>query len=66
MSDTEPGTMADMRSLGIRLPDDVYAWLAAAAAREHRSLNGQVAHLLERARAEEEERKGKTTPPETP
>jgi hypothetical protein len=47
----------DVRNLGIRISDDLHAWLTALAEREHRSLNGQVVHLLERARAQIEQRK---------
>jgi len=49
----------DVRNLGIRISDDLHAWLTALAEREHRSLNGQVVHLLERAR----EQLDRETPP---
>ena len=53
------GMIDDVRNLGIRISDDLHAWLTALAEREHRSLNGQVLVLLERARAqiEAEQRK---------
>ena len=53
------GMIDDVRNLGIRISDDLHAWLTALAEREHRSLNGQVVHLLERAR----EQLDRETPP---
>jgi hypothetical protein len=47
--------MADMKQLGLRLPDDLHAWLAELAGREHRSLNAQVIVILEQRRAAERE-----------
>jgi hypothetical protein len=41
-----------MRHLGLRIPDELHEWLTDLADREHRSLNGQVLVILERARAE--------------
>ena len=66
MSDTSAGTMTGMRSLGTRLPDDLYAWLADLAAREHRSLNAQLIVLLERHRELMEYERGNLPSRETP
>lgn len=39
-----------MKELRIRLPDDLHAWLAETAEKDHRSLNGELVVLLERFR----------------
>jgi hypothetical protein len=36
--------------LMIRLSPDLHDWLSKLAEREHRSLNGQIVHILEQAR----------------
>ncbi|WP_080700645.1 Arc family DNA-binding protein [Bordetella bronchiseptica] len=36
-----------------RFPRDIRDWLAASAVREHRSMNGQVVAVVERAMAQE-------------
>ena len=54
MSDAVTESMNAMRQLGIRLPDDLYAWLAALAERERRSLNAQLIVVIEAAKAEAE------------
>jgi len=38
-----------MKQLNVRLPDDLHAALQALAEAEHRSLNAEIVHLLERA-----------------
>jgi hypothetical protein len=50
------GMISDVRYAGLRLPDDLHAWLTALAERERRSLNSQVIVILERVRAEMEGR----------
>jgi hypothetical protein len=42
--------IAAVRQIGLRVSDDLHAWLEALAEREHRSLNGQIVWMLERAR----------------
>lgn len=37
--------------LMIRLNPELHDWLARLAEREHRSLNGQIVHILEQVRA---------------
>ena len=38
-----PGTY---KKVLVRLPPDILAWLQAEAAAEHRSVNGQLVHVL--------------------
>jgi hypothetical protein len=52
------GMIEDVRNLGVRVSDELHAWLTALAEREHRSLNGQVVWMLERER-ERQEREAK-------
>jgi hypothetical protein len=40
-----------MIRFSLRIPDDLHAWLTEQGRREHRSLNSEVIHLLEAARA---------------
>lgn len=40
-----------MIRFSLRIPDDLHAWLVEQGRREHRSLNSEVVHLLEAARA---------------
>jgi hypothetical protein len=40
-----------MIRFSLRIPDDLHAWLVEQGKREHRSLNSEVVHLLEAARA---------------
>jgi predicted HicB family RNase H-like nuclease len=40
--------MIVMKSILLRLPDELHARVKAKAEREHRSLNAHVLHLLER------------------
>jgi hypothetical protein len=47
-----------MKQISLRLPDDLHAALKAAAAREHRSLHGQIVHALNQSLAQN----GKTAP----
>lgn len=35
-----------MKQLNVRLPDDLHAALKELAQREHRSLHGQIVHVL--------------------
>jgi hypothetical protein len=44
--------MSDMRSVTLRMPDDVAEWVEQTARRERRSLNSQIVILLEAAQAE--------------
>jgi plasmid stability protein len=39
----------------VRVPDDLYARVRAAAARWHRSIHGHILTMLERAPADEEQ-----------
>jgi hypothetical protein len=39
------------KHVSIRLAEDLHSWLVARAAREHRSVNGHIEHLLEQDRA---------------
>ena len=39
-----------MKELRIRLQDDLHAWLAETAEKDHRSLNSELVVLLERFR----------------
>jgi plasmid stability protein len=39
----------------VRVPDDLYARIRAAAARQHRSIHGQMLAMLERALADEKQ-----------
>lgn len=41
-----PATMAETVSFLLRLPPKMLARLRAIAAREHRSVSGQIAHIL--------------------
>jgi hypothetical protein len=54
------GMMADVRYVGLRVPDELHAWLTELAEAERRSLNAQVVVLLERVRreVEREQREG--------
>jgi hypothetical protein len=40
-----------MIRFSLRVPDELHAWLTEQGKREHRSLNSEVVHLLEVARA---------------
>lgn len=44
-----------MVSYTLRVPDELYARIAAAADREHRSIHGQILWLLEHALDEPEQ-----------
>lgn len=44
------------RSLTLRIPDDLYQWLTEWAAKNDRSINGQVLNLLRQARAADEDK----------
>jgi hypothetical protein len=46
--------IAYVRSITLRLPDEVAAWVDALAKAERRSLNSQIVILIERAMAEAE------------
>lgn len=35
-----------MKQVSLRLPDDLHAAIKASAEREHRSLHGQIVHIL--------------------
>lgn len=39
---------------GLRLPPDLKDWLTVKAREHHRSLNGELVHVLERYRAEQQ------------
>lgn len=39
--------------LMIRLNPELHDWLTRLAEREHRSLNGQIVHILEQVRAQQ-------------
>jgi hypothetical protein len=45
-------TREETRYVGVRMPQDLQAWLVDLAKRERRSLNAQVVVLLERARGQ--------------
>jgi hypothetical protein len=55
--------MSDMRSVTLRMPDDVADWVEQLARHERRSLNSQLVWILERFR-ETTEHEGKASPPE--
>lgn len=46
--------MLAMKSVLLRLPDELYESTKAKAEREHRSMNGQIIHVLERDTADKE------------
>ena len=53
-TDDGPDTIANaVKSFGVRLPDDLYSWLARVSERERRSMNSQLIVLLEKVRATE-------------
>lgn len=39
------------KHINLRLEPDMHSWLVGRAAREHRSINGHIEHLLEQDRA---------------
>jgi hypothetical protein len=44
--------MSDLFRFTLRMPTALYDWLKAEAARENRSLHGQVLHLLMKVKDE--------------
>lgn len=42
-----------MKNLNLRVPDELHARLKALAESDHRSLNAEIVHLLDRASAEQ-------------
>jgi hypothetical protein len=55
--------MDAVRNIGVRVSDDLHAWLTELARREHRSLNGEIVWLLERAREQvERQERDRETP----
>ena len=60
MVESAGGMISDVRAIGLRVPDDLHAWLVKIAEKEHRSLNGQVLHILELAREAEAEKRRKS------
>jgi predicted HicB family RNase H-like nuclease len=59
MAESAGGKISDVRAVGLRVPDDLHAWLTETAEKEHRSLNGQVIRTLELARKAEAEKRRK-------
>ena len=51
-------TIPDMRQIGLRVSDELHRWLSELAEEEHRTLNGQILHALERYRADVDRQRG--------
>lgn len=47
------------KQLNLRLPDDLHARVAAAAADDHRSMNGEILWLIEQALDEIEDERSR-------
>ena len=45
----------DVARIDLRLPPELHARIAALAAREHRSINAQLVHLIEEATKPQQE-----------
>jgi hypothetical protein len=46
-----PPPVIDTKNINLRLDPDLHSWLVGRAAREHRSINGHIEHLLEQDRS---------------